>query len=79
MLLTGVRAARQPPQSDPVSQLLHPLFQDHAVLQRARPINVYGETVPGAAVTVTLGSVTAATRADANGRWSATACHIGDL
>jgi Carbohydrate esterase, sialic acid-specific acetylesterase len=70
-LLVGVLAAPQPPQSDQASQLLHPLLQDHAVLQRARPINVYGETVPGVAVAVTLGSATAETRADANGHWSA--------
>lgn len=71
LLLTGVLAARQPPQSDQVPQLLHPLFQDHAVLQRARPINVYGETIPGAAVAVTLGGATAQARADANGHWRA--------
>jgi sialate O-acetylesterase len=71
VLLTGVLASRQAPQSDDASPLLHPLFQDHAVLQRARPINVYGETVPGAAVAVTLGSAAAATRAEANGHWSA--------
>jgi sialate O-acetylesterase len=72
VLLIGVLAARQPAQSDQAPQLLHPLFQDHAVVQRARPINVYGETVPGAAVAVTLGSATAQARADANGHWSAT-------
>ncbi len=71
VLLIGVLAAGQPPQSDPAPQLLHALFQDHAVVQRGRPINVYGETVPGAAVAVSLGSVTAQARADANGRWSA--------
>ena len=50
----------QPPQPAPAGpQLLHPMFQDHAVLQRDRPIKVYGETAPGAAVTVTLGSASA--------------------
>ena len=71
LLLTGVIAARQPPQPEQAPHLLHPLFQDHAVLQRARPINVYGDTVPGAAVAVTLGSATAQARADASGHWSA--------
>jgi hypothetical protein len=71
VLLTGVLAGRRPPQSDQAAQLLHPLFQDHAVLQRDRPINVYGETMPGAAVGVTLGSATAQARADANGHWRA--------
>src|SRR6188768_113019 len=69
LLLAEVFAGQTPrPERPP---LLHPLFQDHAVLQRDRPISVYGETVPGAAVAVTLGSATAAARADANGHWSA--------
>src|SRR5436190_1165183 len=71
VLLSGVLAARQAPQTDQVPQLLHPLFQDHAVLQRDRPINLYGETMPGADVAVTLGSATAQVRADANGHWQA--------
>jgi sialate O-acetylesterase len=62
----------QPPQSAPAGpQLLHPMFQDHAVLQRERPIKVYGETAPGAAVTLMLGSASAGTRAGSDGRWSA--------
>ena len=48
------------------------MFQDHAVLQRDRPIRVYGETAPGAAVTVTLGPAHAQARAGADGRWTAT-------
>lgn len=53
-------------------QLLHPMFQDHAVLQRDRPIKVYGETAPGATVTVTIGPVSAQARAGADRSWSAT-------
>ena len=53
-------------------QLLHPMFQDHGVLQRDRPITIYGETAAGAAVTVTLGDASAQARAGADGRWSAT-------
>lgn len=62
----------QPPQPAPAGpQLLHPMFQDHAVLQRDRPIKVYGETAPAAAVTVMLGSASARARAGSDGRWSA--------
>jgi len=62
----------QPPQSAPAGpQLLHPMFQDHAVLQRDRPIKVYGETVPGTAVMVMLGSANAQARAGSDGHWSA--------
>jgi len=53
-------------------QLLHPMFQDHGVLQRDRPIRIYGETAPGAAVTVTLGDASAQARAGADGQWSMT-------
>jgi sialate O-acetylesterase len=56
--------------------LLGPLFTDHAVLQRDRPINVWGEAEPGAAVSVTLAGgkphASVETRADASGRWHAT-------
>ncbi len=51
--------------------LLGPLFIDHAVLQRDRPINVWGESAPGDAVTVTLAGVTANAQADAQGHWRA--------
>jgi sialate O-acetylesterase len=56
--------------------LLGPLFTDHAVLQRDRPINVWGDAEPGAVVSVTLAganaNATAEVRADAAGRWHAT-------
>ncbi|HUQ12574.1 MAG TPA: sialate O-acetylesterase [Steroidobacteraceae bacterium] len=58
--------------------LMDALFVDHAVLQRDRPIDVYGRAAPGDEVTVTIGaasstagSATATARADANGRWNA--------
>ena len=46
VLVVGVLLASQSPRADPGPQLLHPLFHDHAVLQRGRPIQVYGETAP---------------------------------
>jgi len=52
--------------------LLHPMFQDRAVLQRDRPIPVYGKASPGAAVTVSLGSATASAKAGGDGRWQVT-------
>ena len=48
------------------------LFADHAVVQRDRPIAVWGEADAGEAVTVTLGNESATARADADGRWRAT-------
>ncbi|MEG0185263.1 MAG: sialate O-acetylesterase, partial [Stenotrophomonas sp.] len=56
---------------EPVTTLLHPLFQDHAVLQRDQPIPVWGNAAPGTTVSVTLAGRTVTTRADASGRWQA--------
>lgn len=49
--------------------LLHAMFQDHAVLQRDRPIPVWGAAGAGETVTVTLARQTVTTRAAADGRW----------
>lgn len=49
--------------------LLYTTFQDHAVIQRDKPIPVWGLTTPGAEVEVSLGSETAHATADANGNW----------
>ncbi len=51
--------------------LMDALFVDHAVLQRDRPIDVYGHASPGDEVTVTLGEGRASARADAQGKWNA--------
>ncbi len=54
------------------ASLLHPVFQDHAVLQRDKPINVWGEASPREEVSVSLGDRTASAQADELGRWHAT-------
>lgn len=51
---------------------LHALFSDHAVLQRDRPLPVWGWASPGEKVSVSLGQGTADTTADAEGRWRVT-------
>ena len=51
--------------------LLHAIFQDHEVLQRDKPIPVWGMTNPGARVNVTLAGETAGATADASGKWQA--------
>jgi sialate O-acetylesterase len=50
--------------------LMGPLFVDHAVLQRDRPIEVFGAAPAGEEVTVTLAGASATARADAKGQWS---------
>ena len=52
--------------------LLNPVFQDHAVLQRDEPINVWGEAAPHETLSVSLGIHTASARADERGHWHAT-------
>ncbi|MGC9953630.1 MAG: sialate O-acetylesterase [Rhizomicrobium sp.] len=51
--------------------LLYTTFQDHAVLQRDKPIQVWGLTSPGAQVSVTLAGETADATADVSGKWEA--------
>src|ERR1044072_4159856 len=54
------------------STLLNPVFQDHAVLQRDKPINVWGDASPRETVSVSLGNQSAAAQADERGHWHAT-------
>jgi sialate O-acetylesterase len=49
---------------------LDPLFRDHAVLQRGRPIPVRGVAMPGERVEVAFGAVRAEGTAGADGRFS---------
>jgi sialate O-acetylesterase len=70
LLACGLAALAAPPARADVQ--LHPLFTDHAVLQRDMPIPVWGTANPGATVTVQLGAGASATAtADSDGRWLA--------
>lgn len=64
LLASGAHAQATPP-------LLDPLFQDHAVLQRDRPIRVWGTARPSDRVTVGIDEQRVTVTADATGRWSA--------
>ncbi|UNK41601.1 sialate O-acetylesterase [Luteimonas sp. S4-F44] len=55
----------------PEAALLHPLIQDHAVLQRDRPLRLQGEAPAGTVVHLTLADRRAQARADADGHWQA--------
>ena len=46
-------------------------FGDHGVLQRDKPISVWGQAAPGERVTVSLGDRSAQARADRAGQWRA--------
>jgi sialate O-acetylesterase len=60
----GGAAAAQPPHP-----LLDTMFQDHAVLQRDRPIPIWGDASPADQVTVSINGSTVHARADASGHW----------
>ncbi|MFM8357722.1 MAG: sialate O-acetylesterase, partial [Verrucomicrobiota bacterium] len=51
---------------------LHPLFSDHAVMQRGQPVPVWGWADPGEAVSVEFAGQKVAAQADEQGRWRAT-------
>ncbi|HWQ85421.1 sialate O-acetylesterase [Brevundimonas sp.] len=71
VVLAGAAATGVLAQSPPAESLLADVFQDHAVLQRDRPIAVWGRAAPDAQLAVTLAGTTVAARADAEGRWRA--------
>lgn len=52
-------------------RLLGAPFQDHAVVQRDRPINVWGQARAGERVSVTMNGRTVRARANRNGAWRA--------
>ncbi len=61
----GIAAAQ------PQHPLLNAMFQDHAVLQRDRPIPIWGDAKPREQVTVSLNAVALRVRADSSGHWRA--------
>jgi sialate O-acetylesterase len=52
--------------------VLNPIFSDHGILQRDRPISVWGTAGPGEQVSVSLGPAAAAATADRGGAWHVT-------
>ena len=56
---------------------LSPLFSEGAVLQRDRPLQIWGEAAPGETVDVTLGARSARTYANSDGHWKATLGSLG--
>ena len=48
------------------------IFSDHMVLQRGKPVPVWGEAAPGTKVSVRFGDASAEAVADADGEWCAT-------
>lgn len=58
------------PQSCPAEVMLASPFTDHAVLQRSRPVPIWGHATPGEAITVRFRGQSHQTVTAADGRWS---------
>ncbi|MDF7776016.1 sialate O-acetylesterase [Sphingomonas sp. AOB5] len=52
--------------------LLHPMFQDHAVLQRDKPLPIWGAAKPGEQVSIEIAGNSTTATADREGNWRAT-------
>ena len=52
--------------------LLNPVFQDHAVIQRAKPVPLWGQADPHASVAISFAGSRVTAIADASGKWRAT-------
>ena len=63
LLLSGAASA---------APVLSPVWADHAVIQRDKPVVVEGTAAPGAQVSGTLGSAAASANADSDGRFALT-------
>jgi sialate O-acetylesterase len=66
VMASGLGAVEQASPSPRLASIL----QDHAVLQRDRPITVWGRAAVGETVSVSLDGQQASARVDASGRWS---------
>lgn len=68
-IITGLLTATLLASPAAAQDLLNGLFADHAVVQRDRPLPVFGKAKPGEAVTVGFAGNTATATAGADGAW----------
>src|SRR4051812_44572004 len=68
-LLLLVVAGSSPARAEPPLPLLHPLFADHAVLQRAAPVPIWGWAEPGSHIEVRFAGQAVEAAAGADRRW----------
>jgi len=71
LLACAAHAAPDAPPAPAATLSLGPLFGDHAVLQRDKPVPIWGHAAPGASVTVSFHGRSATAVAGADGRWTA--------
>nr|MDQ2686506.1 9-O-acetylesterase [Armatimonadota bacterium] len=71
MFLTlGASAQAQDAAHSAAKPFLHPLFSENAVLQRDRPVPIWGWTQPGTSVVVQIDAQKQTARAAGDGRWT---------
>jgi sialate O-acetylesterase len=69
LLPAAVLSAHAQEKSVNTSLRVHNLFQSNMVLQRDKPLNVWGWSQPSDTVTVAFGKASSSASADKNGRW----------
>lgn len=69
LTLLALCALVSPCRAEDALPLLHPLFQDHMVLQRGIADPIWGWAAPGTKISVTMQGKTVTTTADAQGAW----------
>lgn len=65
-------AGAVPAQAQPMAPTLANIFGDHAVLQRDRPVAIWGNAAPDTAVTVKLDDRSVTAQAGSDGKWRVT-------
>jgi len=70
LAVLSVRADERPAAGEGLRA--HSLFQSNMVIQRSKPVDVWGWSAPGDRITVTLGGKTATATAGEDGNWKAT-------
>lgn len=74
--LAGLAGLAGPAFADPLT--VNPLFADHMVVQRNRPLSITGQGPAGETVTVRFAGVSARAAVDEEGRWQATLPPLSD-
>ncbi|MFP1132203.1 sialate O-acetylesterase [Asticcacaulis sp. W401b] len=80
MALTSAASAQTPQASQTPQTALRidPLFGDHMVLQRGKPVSLRGDAPAGATITVRFGAASATAKAGGDGQWRVTLPPVAD-
>jgi len=48
------------------------IFNNNMVIQREKPVNIFGSSIPGASINIVLNNITKTVNSDINGKWKVT-------